>query len=1752
MASALVEDLCVTVLQYLQTYHEGYVFSNDLIQQAQAIFEHSIENHWVWCALGSLLTTQLSGVHPERCAEALSIIEFCLDTLPVDDAHTRSEHLPFLLGRVLRGMERIAPDHRQLHKLQPALSFSLKLISRLKKAADSGSFVDNDDSAKRKAEQQALTSSMLSGLASTPSDTLLDDGRSAFNSYFEKLVGAMVHSDPLTAFADQLPDTADLDAFSAACKLLVSIQTLGADKSRFEEKPPTEGSSRWSGRFSLSLSSSSSMDLPPWLMAVLKSCSAQQVGVASIGIRTFVELLSTRAALPVAIQRYILHQSPHCQTVAEKLWTFLGPQYVGSHYQIVELMLRLQSLNPSVCAQAIAEPMVHTNLELKVEGCRRFARLWRLAGEINSRERVFTNGLFLMLDALDDEQPLIRQVARTWLAESMVHLPRIVDPLFQILLDVSTARSRPPERVYLGVFDTRRVTYAFNKLHSILRSDHALFLQRCSTVEVTTEIERLNELLTNAPDRALNPIPPKQSIPAVDGTFVEASPTHTESNRMSSISFGDAASMNDSNASSGHSRSSSASIQGGRSRANSLAVPVEDYLDLLALTALRYIQGQAPEAASSAFIDQNAAVKAAATEFIQSLLSHVTKRRKAAQISAALAEPVLETLSVVIGKKDTVMQVQLLNLLRILMVQSQAYKGPLSTTKPGQPPTAHAVSKQTKPVATVTNGTAAAGSFLGTLPAGSHRSTTVASHRSRNIETPVYESPLFLPTILKGLSSEQPTSSSARPHWVAFMISCLPFLTNNGQMSLASSMLSLVNVLCELITTCNPDGSDMLLLLSGISGVISHCIVPRRGEKTVAASASSAQPTQEAFSLTSPIRALNEFWVGLFSSEAEKSEPSVDSTASRNEAREVIFERLPMVLDTIVHAWQVSEKWCVSIDSRGENLLKKMGKTFKDDARRRRTAMKTLSALRQDDTEESEEEYDTNSSLGSDFDVTERDSDEERSPRTPPSLGPAAAVSRSGSTNELVGDGHSDHEPEEPRLSPVSGHVSQGHQTPMSVLSSNLDGLRNKIAIHDQILRLLDPLMLHYPVPLIAAVLHLWEKWTAPKKTGKAPSHTPSNRKHHHTDQTSPSSSPLTQPLRASSDFPLFDRSPSVSSTPTGSQRPHVSFATMSQVLLQFKLSAPAPVVGTIIDVLNAISCATPDRIMEAVHELVQASFQLKRAKNPSLTPSLNKSGFIPFRIRESAALHFVHTYLSKCSMSERSNAAWVPFLKLIKDCLVLSRQPYTYLWLLEVLVQLSKSCPPPKELMADKKSRNEFYDLGHQLLTKCELMAGKNLNLGADWRAVDLEEPIPPTIIQIYKSKSRKQRLNSFSVGSRQLTMVNEELNRAASQKALLDTSRALEQASIARCSLHALWTLRVWLTTVVDIIWEEKEKTTQHFVTLMPQILPTVQDRTIDNMAHCHAAVSLLASVCKLSYPLKAFKREVWDIFNHPDFFNTNRRTLRRWAVILNSIVTEDRRNCIQDLLSKITATQTVTQLFTNRDADVAAKARAMKRLCFVLFSGETDEYVGFLPAIMEKIVESLRMPQATPLHVQVLLCTRLFLLRFGHQHLTPLWPVVLTELVRIFTESTDPQLFLAAFKFLDLVALLQTEEFHLHQWMFLMDAITLSSAFSSGLPSFQPYAESFAEGGVFARTELERDATLPKDRKRRPLFTFKTVKDLSELKPHAARLSEHVYRGNVASDAPDLAVVARVIENEFMDVEDPNINYGNIILDLSDEER
>ncbi|KAH7886231.1 Dopey, N-terminal-domain-containing protein [Phlebopus sp. FC_14] len=207
----------------------------------------------------------------------------------------------------------------------------------------------------------------------------------------------------------------------------------------------------------------------------------------------------------------------------------------------------------------------------------------------------------------------------------------------------------------------------------------------------------------------------------------------------------------------------------------------------------------------------------------------------------------------------------------------------------------------------------------------------------------------------------------------------------------------------------------------------------------------------------------------------------------------------------------------------------------------------------------------------------------------------------------------------------------------------------------------------------------------------------------------------------------------------------------------------------------------------------------------------------------------------------------------------------------------------------------------------------------------------------------------------------------------------------------------------------------------------------------------VEIIKGMTRIPPALKVWRAPVLDILYDNQVFNSNSTVATKWKPVIKALFDSDKTS-LNDLLGRI-ATGPSTNIFTNRENEMLVRSLHLRRLSLVIFSGEKNHFLAQLPTIQEKLVDVLRNVSSPIVQSEVYLCIRVLLCRLSAHNLTSFWPVILTELYRIFEqiitavpadESEDLLLILSASKCLDLLLTLQTEEFQIHQWIFVTDTV------------------------------------------------------------------------------------------------------------------
>ena len=105
---------------------------------------------------------------------------------------------------------------------------------------------------------------------------------------------------------------------------------------------------------------------------------------------------------------------------------------------------------------------------------------------------------------------------------------------------------------------------------------------------------------------------------------------------------------------------------------NTIDIKNDNYLYLLIKISLRYIKGKYYDENNKVFQRENYSVNSSACEFLEFILSYIGDKNSLIQIAIFITESVVELLNDAIELNDEVMQVQLLNLLKQLLFNTQS------------------------------------------------------------------------------------------------------------------------------------------------------------------------------------------------------------------------------------------------------------------------------------------------------------------------------------------------------------------------------------------------------------------------------------------------------------------------------------------------------------------------------------------------------------------------------------------------------------------------------------------------------------------------------------------------------------------------------------------------------------------------------------------------------------------------------------------------------------------------------------------------------------------------------------------------------------------------------------------------------------------------------------------------------------------------------------------------------------------------
>ncbi|KAM8847355.1 protein DOP1A isoform 1-T1 [Synchiropus picturatus] len=393
-----------------------------------------------------------------------------------------------------------------------------------------------------------------------------------------------------------------------------------------------------------------------------------------------------------------------------------------------------------------------------------------------------------------------------------------------------------------------------------------------------------------------------------------------------------------------------------------------------------------------------------------------------------------------------------------------------------------------------------------------------------------------------------------------------------------------------------------------------------------------------------------------------------------------------------------------------------------------------------------------------------------------------------------------------------------------------------------------------------------------------------------------------------------------------------------------------------LVELVRSVSAMRTETVMQTVKEVLkQPPAIAKDKKHLSL---------------EVCMLQFFYAYVQRIPVSSLVDS-WPPLLALLKDSVQLGLPAPGQFLILRVLNEFILKNPN----LESKKDQRELQDVTHKVVEAIGTIAGSSLEQ-TTWLRRNLEvKPSPQIVVE----------------GS----------NLEADVEDLMLTVMEASSFTPSVYSVHALTLLAEVLAHLLDMVFysDEKERVIPLLVNIMHYVVPYLRNHSAHNAPSYRACIQLLSSLSGYQYTRRAWKKEAFDLFMDHTFFQMDSSCVSHWRAIIDHLMTHD-KTTFRDLMTRVAVAQSSSlSLFTNRDAELEQRAMLLKRLAFTIYSSEVDQYQKYLPDIQERLVESLRLPQVPILHAQVFLFFRVLLLRMSPQHLTSLWPTMITELVQVF---------------------------------------------------------------------------------------------------------------------------------------------------------
>ncbi|XP_007423388.1 protein dopey-2 isoform X2 [Python bivittatus] len=389
-----------------------------------------------------------------------------------------------------------------------------------------------------------------------------------------------------------------------------------------------------------------------------------------------------------------------------------------------------------------------------------------------------------------------------------------------------------------------------------------------------------------------------------------------------------------------------------------------------------------------------------------------------------------------------------------------------------------------------------------------------------------------------------------------------------------------------------------------------------------------------------------------------------------------------------------------------------------------------------------------------------------------------------------------------------------------------------------------------------------------------------------------------------------------------------------------------------LVDLVCALSTLKTDIILQLIKEVV---------KKPSQIKGEEKSVLVDIPV-----LQFCNAFIQRLPVSALQEN-FQSLLGVFKESVQLNLAPPGHFLLLSTLNDFVTRTPNQE----NKKNQKDLQDVTQKILEAVGNIAASSLEQ-TSWLSRNLEVKAQSQIS--LDDSNVESNLHDHSA-----------------------VSSVVSASAPSVYSVQALTLLAEVLASLLDMVYQsdEKEKAVPLISRLLYYVFPYLRNHSAYNLPSFHASSQLLSSLSGYAYTKRAWKKDVLDLFMDPAFFQMDTSCIH-WRTIIDHLLTHE-KTTFKDLMNMQSSS---LKLFPSFEQ----KPMLLKRQAFAVFSGEIDQYHLYLPLIQERLTDNLRVGRTSAVAAQMFLFFRVLLLRISPQHLTSLWPIMVTELIQTFIQLED----------------------------------------------------------------------------------------------------------------------------------------------------